>query len=110
MSKVYFGAGVVTGTTALALSPYTVRRVEGDSMRPTFNPDENTSRGRYNTFKGYISHWHWAKLIALHSSSRFFSDVVIIRKGVKSPRIGDVVCANNPRLDGGVLIKVRSHL
>ena len=48
MSKVYFGAGVVTGTTALALSPYTVRRVEGDSMRPTFNPDENTSRGRYN--------------------------------------------------------------
>ena len=46
MSKVYFGAGVVTGTTALALSPYTVHRVEGDSMRPTFNPDDNRSRGR----------------------------------------------------------------
>ena len=47
MSKVYFGAGLVTGITALALSPYTVRRVEGDSMRPTFNPDENVGYGRY---------------------------------------------------------------
>lgn len=45
MSKVYFGAGLVTGTTVLALSPYTVRRVEGDSMRPTFNPDEKNSNG-----------------------------------------------------------------
>ena len=39
--------------------------------------------------------------------SRFFSDVVVIRKGVEQPRIGDVVCAFNPRLGGGVLIKVR---
>ena len=47
MSRVYFGAGLVTGTAALVLSPYTVRRVEGDSMRPTFNPEENISNGRY---------------------------------------------------------------
>ena len=47
MSRVYFGAGLVTGTAALVLSPYTVRRVEGDSMRPTFNPEESISNGRY---------------------------------------------------------------
>ena len=49
MSRAYFGAGLVTGTAALVLSPYTVRRVEGDSMRPTFNPEENISNGRYGT-------------------------------------------------------------
>lgn len=53
MSKVYFGAGFVTGITALALSPYTVRRVEGESMRPTFNPTETTFENI--SYRGYIN-------------------------------------------------------
>ena len=46
MSKVYFAAGLATGFAAFALSPYTVRRVEGESMRPTFNPEENVGSSR----------------------------------------------------------------
>lgn len=86
----YFLLGSLTGAAVAGACPYTVRRVDGPSMRPTLNPEPDVR------------------------APPFFdppSDVVLVRKiGDLEDReaaglVGSVVCLEHPKKRGASLIK-----
>jgi signal peptidase I len=89
---VSFSYGVVAGAALIFVNPFTVRRVEGGSMRPTLNPIQNRKK------RAPVP-------LSLIPLSLLSSDVVLVHLGRK-PKLGDVVSAKCPRREEVTLVKV----